>query len=471
VSGSEIAARSANALKVFVLTIAVLWTAAVASSLLWGAALVRKVAFSSSSVPMEVAGRDHEWLMGAGHLTLWLLGLVFLAFGGRWLLLAGRERDKAESDLVRERETLRLLYENSPDAIAVIDRGFRVLYANRRVEELAGAPLEALQGRACHERVRGRPNPCDGCLVEEVFREGHPAGRIRNGAAVDGRESWLWQQWYPIRGASGGVESVVEIARDVTDIKRAEAELACYAANLEEANRLKDLFTDIMSHDLLNPAAASRYFVDRLREGETDPRRLQFVDTIERNLCRLIAMIENVSAYSRLRETQALTGQALDVGEVVRRVLADIEGELLAAGISVEGPAAGVYPAFVHPMFGNVVANLVGNAVKYAAGGKRIAVGIESRGEQWVLSVTDWGEGIADAHKKGVFTRFERLGKEGVKGSGLGLAIARRIDELHKGRIWVEDNPEGGSVFRVSISRADASVVEAAGARAGAGSA
>jgi signal transduction histidine kinase len=122
-------------------------------------------------------------------------------------------------------------------------------------------------------------------------------------------------------------------------------------------------------------------------------------------------------------------------------------------------------------MFGNVVANLVGNAVKYAAGGKRIAVGIESRGEQWVLSVSDWGEGIHDAHKQSVFTRFERLGKEGVKGTGLGLAIARRIVELHGGRIWIEDNPEGGSVFRVSVSKAGDGAGEAAGARAAGGAA
>jgi signal transduction histidine kinase len=88
-----------------------------------------------------------------------------------------------------------------------------------------------------------------------------------------------------------------------------------------------------------------------------------------------------------------------------------------------------------------------------------------------VLSVSDWGEGIDDAHKQSVFTRFERLGKEGVKGTGLGLAIARRIVELHGGRIWIEDNPEGGSVFRVSVSKAGDGAGEAAGARAGAGAA
>jgi signal transduction histidine kinase len=107
-------------------------------------------------------------------------------------------------------------------------------------------------------------------------------------------------------------------------------------------------------------------------------------------------------------------------------------------------------------MFANVVVNLVGNAVKYAAAGRRVAIGIADGGAEWVLSVRDWGGGIPDAYKETLFTRFERLGKEGVQGTGLGLAIARRIVELHGGKIWVEDNPEGGAVFLVSVRKAPA---------------
>jgi signal transduction histidine kinase len=92
--------------------------------------------------------------------------------------------------------------------------------------------------------------------------------------------------------------------------------------------------------------------------------------------------------------------------------------------------------------------------VKYAFSGKRIELGIDEKGEEWILSVRDWGEGIPDPYKRSIFTRFERLQKEGVKGAGLGLAIAGRIVELHGGRIWVEDNPEGGSVFRVALRKA-----------------
>jgi signal transduction histidine kinase len=269
-----------------------------------------------------------------------------------------------------------------------------------------------------------------------------------------GRETWLWQEWYPVRGAGGSVESVVEMARDISELKRAEVELQRHAAELEEANRIKDLFADIMSHDLLNPATAASYFLEHLREGERDPERLRLVETVARNLGRLIRMIQSASSYSKLREMREIDVKVEDLGEMIREVLADLEPQVRAGGMSVDGLPEGCYPAAVNPLLAHVVANLVGNAVKYAAAGKRIAIGIADGGEEWVLSVRDWGEGIPDAYKKSIFTRFERLKKEGVQGAGLGLAIASRIVELHGGRIWVDDNPEGGSVFRVALRKA-----------------
>ncbi len=65
--------------------------------------------------------------------------------------------------------------------------------------------------------------------------------------------------------------------------------------------------------------------------------------------------------------------------------------------------------------------------------------------------VKDWGYGIKDEDKAKLFTRFQRVEKKGVKGSGLGLAIVKRVVDLHGGKIWIEDNPEGGSVFCVEI--------------------
>ncbi len=417
------------------------------------------ISVSVPMAPLTELTRRHLLRVGAGHLLLWAAGLGLVAAGGWRLLRADRERSAAEANLCRERETLRLLYEGNPDAVAVIDREFRVIYANDRVQELTGIPREALQGRTCHEGILGCAVPCDGCLVGEVFREGKPQGRIKHETTAAGRENWLWQQWYPVVGADGGVESVVEIARDVSELKRAEADLQRHAQQLEEANRMKDLFTDIMSHDLLNPAAAARYFLEHLRETDADPAHRPSLDAIGRNLNRLTAMIQSASAYSKLKETKELAVKVEDLGEIVRGAVAELEPELRAAGMAVEMPMPGRYPAAVNPVFAHVVTNLVGNAAKYAAPGKRVAVGIADAGTQWVLSVRDWGEGIADAHKKSLFTRFERLGKEGVKGTGLGLAISKRIVELHGGTIRVEDNPEGGCVFLASVPKAHGDAV------------
>ncbi|MEE8359091.1 MAG: HAMP domain-containing sensor histidine kinase [Candidatus Hydrothermarchaeales archaeon] len=63
-------------------------------------------------------------------------------------------------------------------------------------------------------------------------------------------------------------------------------------------------------------------------------------------------------------------------------------------------------------------------------------------------------EAAFDEFKEAVFRHFERVNKGGVKGTGLGLAISRRIVELHNGKIWVEDNPDGGSIFCINIRKA-----------------
>ena len=69
------------------------------------------------------------------------------------------------------------------------------------------------------------------------------------------------------------------------------------------------------------------------------------------------------------------------------------------------------------------------------------------------MAVKDFGEGIAAGDKDKIFKRFERVTATSAKGTGLGLAIAKRVVVLHGGNIWVEDNPEGGSIFYVSLPK------------------
>ena len=116
-------------------------------------------------------------------------------------------------------------------------------------------------------------------------------------------------------------------------------------------------------------------------------------------------------------------------------------------------PEAGEYPITANPMLEDVFANLIANAIKYAAEGRRLEIDVVDEPTCWVVRVRDFGKGIPDRDKPMVFTRFTRLKKEGVEGSGLGLAIVKRLVDLHKGSIWIEDNPGGGAVFCVRLPK------------------
>jgi signal transduction histidine kinase len=105
-----------------------------------------------------------------------------------------------------------------------------------------------------------------------------------------------------------------------------------------------------------------------------------------------------------------------------------------------------------------VVGNLLDNAMKFSRRGSRIVVRLEALADGTdprvpkgiMLSVLDQGPGVRDTDKRRIFARFQQVRPEGSpqQGVGLGLAISRSIVEDHGGRIWVDDNPRGGAVFR-----------------------
>jgi len=104
-----------------------------------------------------------------------------------------------------------------------------------------------------------------------------------------------------------------------------------------------------------------------------------------------------------------------------------------------------------------VLANLVGNALKFGGDGPRVRIRAERAGGRWTISVEDRGPGVRGAHRERIFDIFARAhADEDAPGSGVGLAICRKVVERHGGRIWVEDRPGGGSAFRFTLPAAPA---------------
>jgi signal transduction histidine kinase len=233
--------------------------------------------------------------------------------------------------------------------------------------------------------------------------------------------------------------------------KQVEEAMKRYAMELEESNRMKELFTDIMHHDLLNPLNTANGFIELLKEDETISRKKAYLETIERSLVKGMELIDNAMKYLKFESLKSIELEELDLKMVIGEAIENLTPLALRAGMSIENNILDNMPAKANKIIEDIFSNLISNAIKHAQKGKRIVIDSKDEGNFWLIKVVDFGAGIKDADKKLIFERFERRDKMGVKGSG--LAIARKIVELHNGRIWVEDNPEGGAVFVVEIPK------------------
>ncbi len=245
------------------------------------------------------------------------------------------------------------------------------------------------------------------------------------------------------------------LTRDLTERKRAEEKLKLYTEKLKRSNELKELFTDILSHDLLNPASIVKGFTEVLIEGEKDEKKLYSLQKIEYNNEKLINLIEIAARFARLESIEELEFEKKDIGAIFKEVVENFRLDLNEKQIMLDFTAKGIYFANVNPIIEEVFANLLSNAIKYNPKGSRIIVDILDLDDKWKVTVTDFGGGICGKDKAKLFERFKRVGKCCVKGTGLGLAIVKRIIELHGGSAGVDDNPTGqGCVFWVIIRKA-----------------
>ena len=240
---------------------------------------------------------------------------------------------------------------------------------------------------------------------------------------------------------------------DITERKRIEESIKRYNRKLEESNRMKELFIDIMHHDLMNPIATASGFTELLKDDKDS--NMMYIETIEKNLLKAIDLIECATRFSRIDSLDRIEFSDLDLTEVINEVIDNLRPSAQRAGMEIENTISGSMPVKANRIIEEVFSNLISNAIKYAQNGKRIIVKAEDRDPFWNVMIIDFGEGLRQIDKTVIFDRFCRLDKKGVKGSGLGLAIAKKIVELHKGGIGVEDNPKGGAVFIVEIPKSE----------------
>ncbi len=252
-----------------------------------------------------------------------------------------------------------------------------------------------------------------------------------------------------------GEPTILSIARDITERKRTEEILKQYTEDLKDSNELKELFIDIMRHDVLNPAGIVKGYTEVLLNMEDNEKKIQALQKIMDNTERLINMIETAAKFAKLESIEELEFEKMDIAVIFKEVVENFRPQIEDKQITLEFKAKGTYPANVNTAIEEVFANLLSNAIKYGPQEGKIIIDMIDADDNWKVTVTDFGDGISDEDKTLLFERFKRVGKGSVKGTGLGLAIVRRIIELHDGSVGVEDNPAGaGCLFWVTVGKA-----------------
>jgi signal transduction histidine kinase len=259
---------------------------------------------------------------------------------------------------------------------------------------------------------------------------------------------------------NGNYQGPICIVRDITERKRTEEAIKKYARELEQADQLKDLFTDIIRHDLLNPVTVIKGLSEILSEDESLPENRKSLETILSNVGKLEEMIQSTATLAKVESVDKLDFEKHNLCEILTKVISDFTPMFRNKGMIVEFFGEEKCIAEVNPYIEEIFSNLLSNAVKYSPENTQITVGIKADGEDWIVSVKDRGDRIPDEYKEIIFERFKRIEKRGVKGTGLGLSIVKRIVDIHKGKVWVEDNPEGGNIFlvRIPAKRSDGSI-------------
>ncbi|OGQ75667.1 MAG: hypothetical protein A3G40_11355 [Deltaproteobacteria bacterium RIFCSPLOWO2_12_FULL_57_22] len=251
-------------------------------------------------------------------------------------------------------------------------------------------------------------------------------------------------------------ESYADLERKVADRTH---QLATANERLDDASRHKSQFLANMSHELRTPLNAilglTEMILDKIY-GEVPERIRSALEDVQASGRHLLGLINDVLDLSKIEAGQmTLALHEYSMREVVQAVSTAMQPLAAAKNLTLKV----TIPPDLPPGKGDqrriaqVLMNLVGNAIKFAEAGEvRVEVGISDG--SFLVSVSDTGPGIAPADQQRIFEEFQQVDGSSSRskgGTGLGLTIAKRIIEMHGGRIWVESKIGVGSTFMFTL--------------------
>ena len=254
----------------------------------------------------------------------------------------------------------------------------------------------------------------------------------------------------------GEIGFAIENARLYEDLEEKNLKLIRQNEQIREAEQLKGNFLAGMSHELRNPLNSIIGFSRLLlngEEGELKPSQVRNLEIVLHNGELLLDMISGILDMARIRSGKiVLSPQEVDLGDLVRECLALSIPPGSNGKVQLVNEVAGDLPLVLcdRGLIRQVLLNLITNAVKFTESGT-ISLSANVNGPELLVRVTDTGFGIPAENLGRLFEEFTQFHSEKKQGTGLGLAIAKKIVEIHGGRIWVDSRLGAGSTFSFTL--------------------
>ncbi len=349
----------------------------------------------------------------------------------------------------------RVLIESAPDAMIIVDDDGEIAIVNGQTEEMFGYDREELIGkkieillpdRTRDSHIRHREHYSDMPVLRPM---GHGLELV--GQRKDGSEFPVEISLSPV--STPRASFVSSVIRDVTDRKRMEQEIIAARQEAERANKANSAFLAAASHDLRQPVQALSLLNGALRRTVTEPKALEMIQSQDHSLTAMTNLLNSLLDISRL-DAGAVTPDFEDfpMQRLTDRLAAEFARQAQHKGLEFEAvPCTSVVRSDPN-LLGEIIQNLVSNAIRYTEKGK-VAVRCFERDGRCRVEVEDTGIGISEDQQEAIFLEFHQIRTRGgsKEGFGLGLAIVRRLADLLRHDIGVESEPGKGSLFAISM--------------------
>ena len=391
---------------------------------------------------------NFNWFLAKAHPLYSTDGEIMKWFGTNTNVQVHKEAERA---LKKSSEQFRQFTELIPEKVTNADASGEVDYYNKSWQDYSGLSQQELKEKGWLELVHPEDRPQ---TVEKLQKS------VETGTVFEvemrlldrkGEYRWHSTRAIPIKDEEGNTKQWIGATTEIDRFK--------------EEEKRKEGFLQLVSHELKTPVTSIKGYVQLLlsllEQRQQDLDKLPIKPSLKRideQVARLTRLISEILDLSRIEENKLdLKKENININDFVEETIQDINRTEIEHCIKIEH--AGNFDVEVDKdRIGQVIINLVTNAIKYSPENKSVKVRIfENGNKEAAISVIDEGIGISEQDQREIFKRFHRVegkSEETYAGLGIGLFLAREIVERHGGELLVKSKFGEGSVFTFTLPNA-----------------